>query len=521
MRNGIVFLFVFFLIFTSGLLPEKDIREDIVVINVEIPVRVMFRGEPVDNLKKSDFQLFEDGKAIPVNGFNIIRKKISDHKLEFDSERRQYYEPRLFALVFSLVQYNRDLEKGLIHMFDKVLKESDKLLVLINNKLLTFNNLKKKDGIFNQIKKELKNEGHIARARLDKTLRKLQRDLSLAMSSKRPYVHYVLYDFLELYLRTFNDFKRDYLTADINKYYNFSRFLERIKMKKWVINFFQVELFPRMKKMNSILGRVQMYIERFRMSNDSEEVSFGRILERMITKINSVQNADISFDTEEISKLFYRVNTTFHSVLIPSRIHLDSKNFEYKRISTSLENNLREITDKTGGELLSTTNLGVALETIRESQDIVYMITYAPETESRRGKIKITVNQKDHKVIYDDNTRAGYLTRYLDKKSKKKKIVEIEKLNFDDKRLQLKLKNYSIEKQQGKTSKCSLGIRIEVKEGDKSIFNEGKVLKSHNKEMDLSINMNWLKPGKYDLLVDIKDQISGRSSFEYLKITVK
>ncbi len=342
------------------------------------------------------------------------------------------------------------------------------------------------------------------------------------MSSKRPYVHYALHDFLELYLRTFNDYKRDYLTADINKYYNFSRFLERIKMKKWVISFFQVELFPKLSnKMNSILEMIRGYIERFRMSNDAEIVFFGRQLERMITKISAIQGADISFDTEEISKLFYKVNTTFHSVLIPSRIHLESRNFEYKRISTSIENNLREITDKTGGELLSTTNLGAALETIEESEDIVYMVTYAPETESRSGKLKITVNKKDHKVIYDDNRRAGYLTRYLDKKSKNKKIVEIEKLNFDNKQLALKLKNYKIEETGTPISKCRLGIRIEVKRGDESIFNEGKVLQSHNKEMDLSINMNWLKPGKYDLLVDIKDQLTGRSAFEYLKIYVK
>ena len=503
MRNGIIFLAGFFLIFTSGLRPQKDIREDMVVINVEIPVRVQFNGKPVDNLRKSDFRLFEDGKEIPINGFHIVRKKISEQKIGFDTTRTEYYEPRLFSLVFSLVQYNRDLEKGLKHIFDRVLRKEDKLLVLINNKLLSYNDLRDMDAVYTKVKHHLKNEGHNARARLDRTLRKVQRDLSVALSSRRQNVHYALHDFLEHYIRTFEEYKRDYLTADINKYYNFSRFLERIKMKKWVISFFQVELFPRLKKMDSILGMIRGYIERFRMSNNAEEVYFGRQLERLITKIYSTQDADTSFDTEEISKLFYRVNTTFHSVLIPSRIQLEDRNYEYKRISSALENNLREITDKTGGELLATTDLGDALETIKESQDVVYMLTYAPETESRRGKLKVMVNNREYKVVFDDNTRAGYLTRYLNKKSRKKKIIRMEKIAFENKRLQLKLKNYRIGKQGEKISKCSLGIRIEVKEGDQSIFNEGKVLKSHNSEMDLSINMNWLKPGKYDLLVDV------------------
>ena len=45
----------FFCFFSFGIFSqEKEIREDMVVINVEIPVRVMYKGKPVDNLKKSD-----------------------------------------------------------------------------------------------------------------------------------------------------------------------------------------------------------------------------------------------------------------------------------------------------------------------------------------------------------------------------------------------------------------------------------------------------------------------------------
>ncbi len=39
---------------------DKTIREDMVVINVEVPVRVMHKDKAVDNLKKSDFKLFEN-----------------------------------------------------------------------------------------------------------------------------------------------------------------------------------------------------------------------------------------------------------------------------------------------------------------------------------------------------------------------------------------------------------------------------------------------------------------------------
>jgi len=513
----VYFCFFSFVIFSQG----KIIREDMVVINVEVPVRVMHKGNPVDNLKKSDFRLFENGKELSINGFNIVRKKISSQSIGLDSERKQFYEPRLFSLVFSLVQYNRDLEDGLIHIFDKVLKKSDKLLILINNKMFSFNDLKKKDEAFELIKKHLKNEGLIARARLTRTLLKVQGDLSIALSSKRPYAHYVLYDYLKHYLRTFKDYKRDFLTADINKYYNFSKYLEKIKMKKWVISFYQVELFPRLStKMDSLLESIRGYIERWRMSTDPEVLFFARQLEKMIFAIFREQSAAISFDTDEITKLFYKVNTTFHSVLIPSRIPLESKNFEYKRISTSLENNLREITKKTGGKLITTTNLSDAIETISESQDIVYMITYAPETETFRGKLNVKVGNKEYKVLYDDNVRAGYLKRYLKKRAKKYKIVEIEKISFEKKKLSIKLKNYKISKS-GNNKRGKVNIQITVKDGNNVIFNENKIVLPGKKEINVDIGFDWINKGQYDLLIDIKDLLTDRSAFEYLKIDVK
>ncbi len=524
MKYYIGFVLAFFSIFSFAIFSQdKIIREDMVVINVEVPVRVMHKGNPVDNLKKSDFRLFENGKELDINGFNIVRKKISSQSIGLNSERKQFYKPRLFSLVFSLVQYNRDLEDGLIHFFDKVLKKSDKLLILINNKMFSFNDLEKKDEVFKFIKKHLKNEGLLARTRLTRTLLKVQGDLSLAMSGGKNMIpgHYVLYDFLGAYLRAFRDYKRDFLTADINKYYNFSKYLEKIKMKKWVISFYQVELFPKLsRKMGSILESIRGYVERWRMSTDPEVLFFARQLEKMIFTIFREQSADISFDTEEITKLFYKVNTTFHSVLIPSRIELESQNFEYKRISTSLENNLREITEKTGGQLLTTTNLGDAIETISESQDIVYMITYAPETETFKGKLNVKVSNREYKVLYDDNVRAGYLKKYLKKRARKHKIVEIEKISFEKKKLSIKLKNYKINKN-GKEKTGKVNMMITVKNGNKVIFSENKIVLPLKKEINVDIGFDWIKKGQYDLLIDIKDLLTDRAAFEYLKIEVK
>ena len=38
---------------------QENIREEVQVINIEVPVRVYHKGEPVLNLTREDFKLFE------------------------------------------------------------------------------------------------------------------------------------------------------------------------------------------------------------------------------------------------------------------------------------------------------------------------------------------------------------------------------------------------------------------------------------------------------------------------------
>ena len=77
MKYFMIVFSLYFSAFSLNLIPqEKEIREDIVVTNVEIPVRVLHKGIAIDNLKKEDFQLYENGSLIPIHGLNIIRKQL-------------------------------------------------------------------------------------------------------------------------------------------------------------------------------------------------------------------------------------------------------------------------------------------------------------------------------------------------------------------------------------------------------------------------------------------------------------
>ena len=86
---------------------------------------------------------------------------------------------------------------------------------------------------------------------------------------------------------------------------------------------------------------------------------------------------------------------------------------EYKQISTELENSLREITKRTGGELVLSNKLDVALDSICEKEDVYYILTYAPANPDKVGKIKIKTANKKHNLIYSPDLRSGYLAGYI------------------------------------------------------------------------------------------------------------
>jgi len=46
---------------------NEVLKETVRVVNVEVPVRVRYRGKPVDNLTKNDFKLYESGKLQDIH----------------------------------------------------------------------------------------------------------------------------------------------------------------------------------------------------------------------------------------------------------------------------------------------------------------------------------------------------------------------------------------------------------------------------------------------------------------------
>jgi len=511
LKKSEISLYLLFFLFLNyfGFAQEKDIREDVNVVNVEVPVRVIFKGKPVDNLKKSDFRLFENGKEQRINGFYMVRKKIEGQRFDLSSGRTQIYKPRYFVLAFRIYSVTKPLTDSLKYFFKKILKPSDQLLLFINDKTLYFNSVKDKSVLIDIIRKYMKNESLKAKFRFEKAFQKIRSDLMQARnlsniggrnsSGERPMSIMRAKRFVENYSQILKEYRRLFLTPDIGVYYNFARYLEKIDIEKWVIIFYQFEKFPTIK----ISGRLR------RELGDAVDS-----IDRMVEMVDE-------FPSKEIAKIFYKVNATFHTLFFTTYEDINSRDIELKTISTDLENSFREITKKTGGELVISNKLDISLEKIVEKEDIYYMLTYSPNSSGKAGKIKVKIDNSNYKVYYDDNIRADYITYFLKKRESEVTTVKLNDLIFDNKRLTFSIKDI-MRRKSGKllTGKVKVHISIKSSSGIE-LFNKSKVMNAEKNKVRISIGIKWLKSGKYDLIVDVLDILTGKSAFEYKRIEVK
>ena len=506
---------------------NESIREKVETVNVEVPVRVYSSGKPVTDLKKEDFTLFEDGRTQVINGFVLSRKKID--RLPEPAPGTGLVAPsRYFVLSFRVYDFNEPLRQGLAHLFASILRPQDQLLVFANNKTRFYVRLQEKERILAEIEDDLRKQCHIAKNNMLISLKEVEdegnklkwnlKNASMIGSMTAPGTLTV---FLKKYGDILNEYKRRYLSQDIYVYYNLARHLARINKEKWVINFYQLEMFPQMTDNKEVRQLVERYIEAFRASDVAENRAGAISLSRTLQEIDKNMNISGEFSAKDISKLFYKVNASFHSVFIKSRVDALSENIEFKRMATSIEDNLRELTKKTGGSLIVSGDIVDSLDVISGSEDSVYLLTYVPLNPAKIGKIKVEVAGKGYDVLYDDNQRADYISAYLRRKQEENPSLMFGKFSFRNKKLSLDLTRFKMQDIGGKAcGKLTVHVQVVASSGQ-SVFDRSRNLEALKDPVSLSLGFDFLAPGKYDVVVEAQDLLSGKSYTDFLQPVIQ
>ena len=516
---------------------EEPIVESVTVTNVEVPVRVYYKNKPVTDLTKKDFEIYEDNKKMKINGFFVKRKKMGEQttatgRVQKESDK---IAPRVFVLVFNISHLNKNVKAAIDYLFEKILLKNDRVLIFANDKTLEYKNLLEKEKIKSELLKNLKRESLKVKARLSSYIKRIEDSMKVHNVEKLIYdlekVQALesdvskLAQFLTKYKALWEEYQTMYLTPDINRFYHFSKYLENIKAKKWVLNFYQFELFPHFRVGSRTLTKLRAYAQQFmEYRQDVATHAWAKYIMTLLDNFASL-NMRKTFPTKEVSKLFYKVDATFHSCFIRTTNTAFMNDFDYKEVSSDIENTLKSITDITGGENIVSNNLVDSLKTIQEKEDVYYVLTYAPrDPHQKTGKIKVKVKRKKHKAFYDDNFRADYINEYLAKMEKKfpSSEVKIKDFSFRGKVLSFTVTDYLV-KEIEKAAAGKVKVRIRLYDGaSNSLFDQSKTLTTKEDEVKISIGaFKKLNSGEYNFLIDVVDLFNGNIGNFHQKVMVK
>jgi len=530
---------------------EEPIKETVSVVNVDVSVRVFDRDNPVKGLTREDFRLYEDGRPQTINGFFVRTKKLTPAAVEsagpppaFETivdvenagvenaaadETAAPPPDRYFVLVFEVSDFNQSMSDTVREVFDTILRSTDQVLVFVNEQVLSFDNLEDKAAALAKLESLLGEQSQITGDRLKALAQNFEKQFNISRElGAASYAQDIMMDMpkqallekLRAYETSFREYKKRYLQPSIDTFYNFARQLEKIRKEKWVISFYQFELFPSLLLSRKAMRIIDDYVDQLKIGGLENE-ALARMLENTLASIDKALKVADDFPSEEISKLFYKVDATFHTVFIPVVHESDSDVFDYQEIANGIENVLRRITQLSGGRFLLTRDAREIIGHIVNKEDYYYCLTYAPAADKKIGKIKVEIPGKRYKVFYDNNQRADYISEYFKKLDASMPTVKIKSLTFAKKTMSLAVAEYA-RRSSGSRSLGRVNVHVLVSDSSGGkLFDESKDLMVEKETFSLSLDFDWLTKGDFDLVAIVTDLLTQKTASETLHVQVK
>lgn len=409
---GVLFLCLF-------LFPQEIFKEQSMVINVEVPVRVFDGGNFVANLSLDDFEVFEDGKLQKIVAVYQVNKKTITRK-----EEKKKFKPetsRNFYLFFQITEYSPRIEEALDYFIQNVLTPGDNLIVVTPMKSYSMQKnaleVKSKEEIVSQLKGLLRKDALMGsaeyRAALD-DLKGLTGALASVLASEEGVnsVANIIGDIGSTGYKAFGEARDaddaiDILfqmypsvlekleqTRHVDQYklLEFARFLKEKEGQKYVFLFYQREFIPQIdsRLLNQTLG----------VRQDKQNIT------QRISELVDMYRREVSIDIDKVKQTYADSSASIHFMFFtkPAR-HLPG--IQFVEHSEDIYASFKEMAKATGGTTESSSNPGFLFKKAVESSERYYLLYYSPRKYLSDGKFKniaVRVKGKNYKITH----RAGY-----------------------------------------------------------------------------------------------------------------
>jgi hypothetical protein len=489
-------LLLFIISFIAG---QEKLQEQVGVTAVEVPVRVLLKGNTVKDLTREDFELFENGIKMEIQAFEV-KSRIMTKPIKVDFEKTTVGEnKRVFVLIFNIFDYTIGVGEGIDYFFNNIFRPGDQIIILTENCLLKIDPKKNLSCLISDLKETLKKYKQISSYGTFKSYRDLREEadrLLEAFRRERDWDRATM-NFFDNYQRIWKEYKRRMILPDIDLYRSVIRRIRQIEGEKWAICFLQREIFPRLKNQ----GRLDYEIRR--KLDEPPENPVVEVMQRTIAtkkaELDRIMDVSSDFPTELIKNLFMEANITFHLILMKSMRDVQSQDFELREVAQDYEDCFKQISRSTGGYMAFSNKAVEILDEASRNEDYYYLLVYYTKQKSLDTEVDINVK------VRREGVRVIHLKRLLQTKVP---IISIENFSIEKKTLKFSLANFAMMKIHGKEMGIA-DIKVTVF-NDKSeiVFDESKTLDMERSEIKISLSFNWLASGNYFVIIQAIDKIT-------------
>jgi hypothetical protein len=497
----------------------------------QVHVRVFSGNVQVSDVTQDDFKLYEGEQMLPVTGFKVTRRSLKPGSQTVSG-------PRLFLLKFHLNRFTAEVRQSAAHVFNHILREQDRVLIAAGSRTLYFENLSDKTTAFGLVESVLKEQAAWTRKQMHAEIKGMEEFIDWVRKEAKEDVHpgatygnwhgvhphyYMKYlkNSIERYLGMLNGFKEKFLMPDVLNYTRLLSHLEKKDTEKWLISFFQMPVWPRYNRANRQM--INEWIKELSTRGWLDEQDYVRKLERLQGDIDNV--LDVSSEHydplfAEIVQQFYKAGFVFHSIFLSPDAAADARELDRKvyvkaDVEKAMKKRLSEVAWLTGGAFTSGTSLAADTpgSPLLEQEDFYYTITYTPGESAGKG-LKLDLPNKSYRPVFYNGQHSKYLARRIEQAGEQAADIRIEHISFKKKTLSMTIDGFAKvndKKTSGKKQgKLDLLVRI-IDDRGNVVFNKKNVLLAHKESISLSLDFNWLKAGKYNLIADAKDLITGKA----------
>ncbi len=476
-------------------------QERVTVTAIEIPVRIIQKGEVVRELTRQDFEIYENGIKQEITAFEVISRKIS---APIEKRDRRSLK-RTFILIFNVFDYNDAVGEGIDYFFAQIFRPGDHILIITENTMLNIEKGKTMSAVIHGLKETLKRYKVISTGQILKAYKDLDNECDRLLASLRALRGGALGSngpqgvlrFYQNYERIWKEYRRQFIAPEIGLYRSLIRRVKHLEGEKWVLCFQQREMFPKLRSMGSLDYEIRQVIET--PSDDPVVTTMQRTIRSKQMELNKLFDVSSVIPADVLRNLFMEANISFHLILFKSTRTMISEDFELGEVSQDHEDCFRQISHSTGGSTTFSNRISEAVQEASECEDYHYLLVYSPKGKPMDEERAIEVKLKNRRAEVIHLKRIPGAT-----------TPPISLFNFKARRksLSFSLTNYKRVRVEGKITGYA-NVKVTVfDERSNKIFDEEKVLSLVEKDTHISLNISQMEPGNYFVIIQAVDRIT-------------